>query len=149
MTGVGYGNAVITCTAADDEYIFAEASVQVVLPVTKVSLDAAEATLLLAERDPAAANTTLNYSVGPENAYIQDVMWSSSNEDVAIVDENGRVSAVAPGTATITAVSKDDQPVPPSCGTRRDSRGIAAPGAPAFPNEAAGIWHRPLPLPCP
>lgn len=38
----------------------------------------------------------------PENS---DVVWSSSDESVATVDENGKVTAVAVGTATITATS--------------------------------------------
>ena len=33
-----------------------------------------------------------------------DITWSSSNEAVATVDETGKVTAIAPGTTTITAV---------------------------------------------
>ncbi len=38
----------------------------------------------------------------PDNANVNFTIWTSSNEDVAIV-ENGRVFGVGPGTATITA----------------------------------------------
>lgn len=40
----------------------------------------------------------------PENS---DVVWSSSDESVATVDENGKVTAVAVGEATITATNGD------------------------------------------
>lgn len=36
-------------------------------------------------------------------ASLTEVAWSSSNEDVAVVDENGTVEGIAPGVATITA----------------------------------------------
>lgn len=37
----------------------------------------------------------------------QDVVWKSSDEDVATVDKNGNVSGVGAGTATITVTSAD------------------------------------------
>jgi uncharacterized repeat protein (TIGR02543 family) len=49
-------------------------------------------------------NETLTATVYPQNT---DVTWSSDNLDVATVDGNGTVSAVAPGTAKITAISVD------------------------------------------
>lgn len=117
VTGVGIGEAVITCAAADDAYIFAEASVHVVQPVTKLSLDAQEVTLLLSEKDSSAAKQTLKCTAEPEDAYVQDVTWASSEEAIVTVDENGAIQAIAPGTATITVVSKDavSKPASVSC----------------------------------
>jgi len=45
----------------------------------------------------------LTATVVPENAMDKTVTWSSDNETVATVDENGLVTGVAEGTATITA----------------------------------------------
>lgn len=117
VTGVGIGEAVITCAAADDAYIFAEASAHVVQPVTKLSLDAQEATLLLSEKDSSVGKQILKCTVEPEDAYVQNVTWASSEEAIVTVDENGAIQAVAPGTATITAVSKDavSKPASVSC----------------------------------
>ena len=42
-------------------------------------------------------------NVGPENAHNKTVEWSSSDENVAKVDEYGNVTGVNTGTATITA----------------------------------------------
>lgn len=49
----------------------------------------------------------LTATVKPENATIGMVEWSSSNTKVATVDENGMVTAVGQGTATITAKAID------------------------------------------
>ncbi len=46
---------------------------------------------------------SLTATVKPDNAKDKTVTWSSSNNSVATVDSNGKVTAVAAGTATITA----------------------------------------------
>ena len=51
--------------------------------------------------------TTLEAVVTPENAYLKDVTWKSSDTSIAKVDENGVVTGVSSGTVTITATSKD------------------------------------------
>ena len=43
------------------------------------------------------------------------VLWSSNNTDVATVDNKGLVTAIAPGTAVITAQASDDSGVSVSC----------------------------------
>ncbi len=53
------------------------------------------------------SSETLSATVTPEDATNKTVTWSSSNTDVATVDENGKVTAVAAGTATITAETVD------------------------------------------
>src|SRR5574344_174010 len=49
----------------------------------------------------------LNAVVLPSNATYHTVTWSSSDDNVATVDQNGNVTAVSAGTATITAAAKD------------------------------------------
>lgn len=48
-------------------------------------------------------NSTLTATINPSNATDKKVTWSSSNKSVATVDSNGKVVAVGPGTAVITA----------------------------------------------
>ena len=55
----------------------------------------------------ALANLQLEATFAPENATNKLVAWSSSNFDVARVDANGLVTAVAPGEAVIRARSID------------------------------------------
>ncbi len=71
------------------------------IAVTDVSLDKTFVSLGLEE------TTTLNATVLPYNATNKKVSWTSSNEGVAIVDENGVVTAVGVGKATITATTED------------------------------------------
>ena len=48
-------------------------------------------------------NYTLHFSTLPEDATTPGVSWVSGNEEVATVDANGKVTAVAVGTSVITA----------------------------------------------
>ncbi len=45
---------------------------------------------------------TLTATIAPSNATNQKKEWSTSNQKIAKVDQNGKVTAVAKGTATIT-----------------------------------------------
>lgn len=48
----------------------------------------------------------LEYALSPENAVNKNVTWSSSDPDIAKVDQNGNVTAVAVGSAYIFAIAK-------------------------------------------
>ena len=50
---------------------------------------------------------TLIATISPVNATNKILMWVSSNEDVATVDNNGIVTAVSDGTAVISVITKD------------------------------------------
>ena len=50
---------------------------------------------------------TITATVKPDNAWNRTVTWSSSDPSIAIVDENGTVTAIAEGEAIITAESAD------------------------------------------
>lgn len=71
------------------------------VPVTSVTLD--KTSLGLTEGETAQLNAT----VLPENATNRNVIWSSNAPGVATVDSSGNVTAVAPGTATITVTTED------------------------------------------
>ena len=49
---------------------------------------------------------TLKAEVKPSNADDKNIVWSTNNAKAAVV-ENGKVTAVGSGTATITAKTKD------------------------------------------
>ena len=52
-------------------------------------------------------NTQLTANISPSDASIKDVTWSSSNTSVATVSSDGLVTAIAVGSATITAKTND------------------------------------------
>lgn len=71
------------------------------IPVTGISLD--KSSLELVEDEEASLIAT----IAPADASNKSFSWSSSNSQVATVDDSGKVTAVAPGTATITATTAD------------------------------------------
>lgn len=52
-------------------------------------------------------HTQLRSEVKPDNAVNKNVKWESNRPDIATVDSNGRVTAVAKGKAIISAVTED------------------------------------------
>ncbi|MCQ2076805.1 MAG: chitobiase/beta-hexosaminidase C-terminal domain-containing protein [Bacteroidaceae bacterium] len=74
-----------------------------VIAVESVSLDITVVPDLMVGK-----SVTLVATVLPENAENKNVSWSSSDEDVATV-ENGVVTAVAEGEATITVTTEDGE----------------------------------------
>nr|WP_288302310.1 Ig-like domain-containing protein [uncultured Anaerotignum sp.] len=104
VTAVSAGEAIITVTTEDGAKT-ATCKVTVnapqTVPVTGVTLDKAELTL------EKGSTGTLKATVEPQNATNNTVTWSSSNEEVATVDQHGTVTAVRAGTATITVTTED------------------------------------------
>ncbi|MDR0714759.1 MAG: DUF4374 domain-containing protein [Bacteroidales bacterium] len=70
------------------------------IPVTGVSLDRSDLTLSINETEQLLATIT------PENATNKKWTWSSSNTSIATVTENGLVTGVAAGEATITVTTE-------------------------------------------
>ncbi len=57
----------------------------------------------------------IDYTIQPDNATYPRLKWESSNSDVATVDDNGCVTALAAGTAVITATATDDGGATAAC----------------------------------
>lgn len=64
---------------------------------------------------PAGMFAELSAAVTPSGALVQSVSWSSSNSKIVSVDSSGKITAVSPGTATVTAVSDSVSGVSASC----------------------------------
>ena len=111
----GYGFSQPAYFAYDDVAVrFEKAGADV--PATGVTLD--KTTLSLTEGESA----TLTATVEPENATDKAIVWTSSDNAVATV-ENGVVTAVKAGTATITA----------ACGSAKAECTVTVTAAPAGP----------------
>ncbi len=100
VTAVAPGSATITVTTEDGGKT-AACAVSVAGAVSGVTLNKTELALKVDE------SVVLKATVLPENALNKKVTWKSSDTKVATVDANGKVAAVAPGTATITATTED------------------------------------------
>ena len=74
----------------------------VTVPVTGVTMDQTELALTVGD------SATLTATVAPENATNKNVTWTSDNEEVATVVD-GKVTAVAAGTANITVTTEDGE----------------------------------------
>ena len=99
VTAVGSGEAKITATAGGK---YASCTVKVTVLVAGITLDKTELDMTI-DDEP----VTLVAKVIPEGATDKTVIWSSSNDRVATVDANGKVTAVGNGEATITAKAGD------------------------------------------
>ena len=100
VTAVGAGSAVITVTTKDGSKT-ATCNVTVVIPVTSVSLNKTELTIEKGKSE------TLTATVSPSDATNKVVTWQSSNNSIATVDQNGKVTAKELGNVTITVTTKD------------------------------------------
>ena len=69
--------------------------------VESIALDQATATVKAGEK------LQLTATITPSYATVQDVVWSTSDSTIAIVDQNGLVQAVKAGEATITVTTVD------------------------------------------
>ena len=97
------GTATITATTEDGGYA-ATCKVTVtekIIPVTSVTLDKDKLEL------DKGTTAQLKATVLPENATYKNVTWRSSNESIATVDQNGKVTAKSAGTATVTVTTED------------------------------------------
>ncbi|MBR1574043.1 MAG: Ig domain-containing protein [Bacteroidales bacterium] len=103
ITAVAPGTASITFAAEDGS------GISTVLPVTVNAPTAVESIALsITENTVYEGEAFTLYPIfTPSNATNQQVSWSSSNPDVATVDDYGQVTAESAGTAVITVTSAD------------------------------------------
>ena len=110
ITGLSVGKGTITVKTEDGKKT-ASCVVRVVNPnepviddyidVVGVSLNNTNITLLKGD------SYTLLATINPSDATNKNVIWTSSNSDVATVDDFGKVTAIKNGSATITVKTKD------------------------------------------
>jgi len=90
------GKATITATAGTKSATCKVDVAKMVIPVESVELNKTTLELLEGESE------TLTVTINPDNATVKTVTWSTSNTSIATV-ENGKITAVMEGEATITA----------------------------------------------
>ena len=100
VNAIALGDCEITCASEEIGTVLAKAVVHVQQPVKKVAFGPA----------PAVYNgetAQLNFTVEPADATNKKLVFASSNEKILTVDENGVVTGVSGGEATVTATTTD------------------------------------------
>lgn len=100
VVGLAPGETVITVTTASGKCTASCKVTVLEIPATSVKLNKAETIVYIDETE------TLTATVEPDNASVKTVTWSSSNPEIASVGEDGKVTGLELGKATITATSK-------------------------------------------
>lgn len=97
-----------TITYRSHDGVTKEVTIEVKEPVkvTEIVLDKTEITSL-----EIGKSETVTATVKPDDAANKNVTWSTNNEKVATVDQNGKIKAVGEGDAIITCTSNDNAEV--------------------------------------
>ena len=106
VKAVGVGTATVKVTVGD---VSTSCKVTVLQPVTGINLNKSSLTM------DALGTFQMTASVYPDSANDKRITWSSSDPTIASVDENGLVTALKKGTATITAAAMDGSGVKSTC----------------------------------
>ena len=106
ITAVQTGTATITVTSSatdiNSDPITKTITVNVIKTPTAISISPATTVLGVAQNN----TTTLSATITPSGTTdYNTVTWSSSDTSIATVDQSGNITAVAEGTATITAAT--------------------------------------------
>lgn len=109
ITGVNYGTAVITATAADGSGVSASCIVQVIRPVSLITLDKSKVTIYVGDVIHITA------TVSPADASVKKVSWTSSDPTIARVYDDGDVEGVSVGRCKIYAMSTDGNNIVAEC----------------------------------
>jgi len=102
ITGVDYGYATIRAEVDDEYGAYATCEVRVVREVTSIRLNHNALTIIQGQ------SASLKADIQPSNATYTDANFSSDDETVAVVDEDGTITAITPGTTWIWAKAKDN-----------------------------------------
>ncbi len=118
VTAVAPGNVTITATTTDGSELSATCAITV-NPILATSIELNETSAFMYK----GQTLQLEATVLPENVTNGDVTWSTSDETIATVDENGLVTAVKGGDAVITATTADGSNLTATCSIRVYKRG--------------------------
>ena len=105
VTPIGNGTCQITATTTDGSNLQAKCNVNVdikPIKVTDIKIRQKSYTIISLNQTPSFRTT-----ITPSNATNKEVKWTSSNENIAVVSENGIVTPVKNGTCKIIATTTD------------------------------------------
>ena len=100
IMGINEGTTTVTITTLDGEYSDT-LSVIVTNPVREIELELENLTIEVGEEH------TLEYTILPNDATDKSVTFSSSNNDIVTVDDNGKIVGIGSGSAIVTVTTTD------------------------------------------
>ncbi len=105
VKAIGTGEATITATATDGsgKSDICKVTVSPIIPVSSVSISAGPTGTFYVGQQ-----FSFNATIAPNNATNQGIKWTSSDNNIATVNDYGLVTAVKEGEVTITATAADD-----------------------------------------
>ena len=102
VTAIGKGTTVITATSLSGGFV-AECTINVIVPIEGLTLSKTTETLVVGE------NTSLQAVITPTDASIKSIEWSSSDEAIATVSQDGTVTAINKGIVEIMVSVTDEE----------------------------------------
>lgn len=108
VTAITLGEASITASSVNG--IEAKCSITVV-PTPVSSLEMNESTISIVKNQ----TFTLSCTIYPDNATSKELIWSSENESIAKVSENGVITGISAGETTILVKAKSNSKISASC----------------------------------
>lgn len=107
ILGINLGECLIVASS-EDNHASDTCHVTVAIPVEGIILDQSELAMSVGQ------TVQLTATIRPTGATNKNIVWASSNENVASV-ENGLVSALTEGEAVITATSQENEEISALC----------------------------------
>ena len=101
VVGISYGFATIKAMTKDGTELEASCEIEVVKPVKRVLLDKGSISMMAGE------SKKLKATISPKSATYNKIHWTSGDDSIAMVDENGVVTALKAGKVSISASAED------------------------------------------
>lgn len=108
ITGIKQGSCIITATSVDGGFT-ATCQVKVLQPITAIQLNRNDATINVGN------SIQIDAEISPANADNKEVLWTSSDEEVATVSKEGIIIGKKAGTATITVTAAENEDLKDEC----------------------------------
>ncbi len=101
VTGVNAGTTVLTVRSAKDPEVNASCTITVYEHTTGLFISHTEKTLVIGDSFSLSAHTI------PEGETDNEIIWNSSDDNIAVVNEEGQITAINIGNCVIKATSVD------------------------------------------
>ena len=99
ITGIMAGNVFVIATSEDGGFTDSCYIEVIQVPVESIELRVKEINVWIDDFEQ------INVNVFPENAYDKEIIWTTDDEDIVTVDQNGVVTAVGSGSTVVIATS--------------------------------------------